>query len=193
MLKPTHPITLLGDYSTGGYYILRIQVEESLEIPFGRFKRSKLISIPTGEYLYIGSAMKGLGPRLVRHASRSGGKPPHTIRTRMANLFPALELVKGSFVPPKSKTLYWNVDYLLDQETVHLVHVFIIGTATQLEAALGQFLEKQPVTSVIEKGLGANDIPGNTNLLRVNADDIWWHSLKDRLDKFLQTQIEPMN
>ena len=43
-------------------------------------------------------------------------------------------------------------------------------------------LESDPQTTIFEKGLGANDRPGSTCLLRVAADEAWWQGLPARLD-----------
>ena len=51
----------------------------------------------------------------------------------------------------------------------------------RLEAQLGQFIMRDATTSIIEPGLGANDVPGNTHILRVVADEVWWADLPDRL------------
>lgn len=75
-------IFLIGKDSQAGTYVLRIRLKEDTELKFGRFKKGKLISLPAGDYTYVGSALseKGatsLARRLVRHATRSGDKPPH--------------------------------------------------------------------------------------------------------------------
>lgn len=43
-------------------------------------------------------------------------------------------------------------------------------------------LEDDSAIVVFEKGLGGNDRPGHTYLLRVEADDTWWNVLAARLD-----------
>jgi Uri superfamily endonuclease len=165
-----------------------MQVREQISIPFGRFKKGIPITIPAGECLYIGSAMNGLGRRLVRHATRSNHKPPHHIRQHMLEQFPATGLGKGSLLPAGNKKLHWNVDHLLDREQVELTHVIIIRSLEPFEATLGRFLEAESCTSIFEKGLGANDIPGNTHLLGADADETWWHSLPARLSERLNKE-----
>lgn len=78
-------IHIIGDDSQAGTYILGIRLKENTTLQFGRFKKGKRISLPTSDYVYVGSALseKGatsLARRLIRHATRSGDKPPHAIR-----------------------------------------------------------------------------------------------------------------
>ena len=84
-------IHIIGGKSQAGTYVLRIHLKENTTLQFGRFKKGKLISLPAGDYAYVGSALseKGatsLARRLIRHATRSGNKPPHTIRLGSPNV-----------------------------------------------------------------------------------------------------------
>ncbi|MFX0064620.1 MAG: DUF123 domain-containing protein [Candidatus Hermodarchaeota archaeon] len=184
------PIIVLGTSSQAGSYILRIKVSEDLHLVFGRFKKGKMIHLPVGEYVYIGSALatKGamsLALRLVRHATRSGKKPPHKIRSKMIQFFKNIELGKDNLLSRKAKNLYWNIDYLLDQMAAELTHVIIIRSHQKLEEKIGKILEREPFTVIIEKGLGANDISGSTHILRTEGDGNWWKVLIQKLDKLL--------
>ena len=72
-------ILIIGNDSQAGTYILRIRLKENTTLKFGKFKKGKLISLPAGDYVYIGSALsqKGstsLARRLIRHATRSNHK-----------------------------------------------------------------------------------------------------------------------
>ena len=97
--------------SVQGTYLLRVRVSEPIGIAFGRFKGGAPISVSAGDYVYVGSARAprgaaSLSHRLVRHATRSEGKPPHRIRHA---------LIGAYGVPaPARKRLFWNVDYLLE-------------------------------------------------------------------------------
>jgi len=181
---------VLGGESQAGSYLLRIRVHADVCLQFGRFKRGKRIAVPAGEYIYVGSALgkrggASLGRRLVRHATRTGAKTPHEIRAEMLDFFKTIGLGTGNLLPKNGKRLFWNIDHLLDHESAELVGAFIIRSEMRLERALGQFLEQEPCTQVLEKGLGANDVPGNTHLLRVpisDRDETWWDSLPDRLN-----------
>ena len=177
-------IRIIGNNSQAGTYVLRIRLKENTTLQFGRFKKGKLISLPVGDYLYVGSALseKGttsLARRLIRHATRSENKPPHTIREKMINQFAECGLGSGNLLPRQGKTLHWNVDFLLDLQSAEIVNIFAIRSHERLENRIAKQLERDPHTDVIERGLGANDAPGATHLLRVRADGTWWMALTD--------------
>ena len=73
--------------------------------------------------------------------------------------------------------MHWNVDFLLDLSSAELAGVCAIRSRERLEDRLAKQLEEDPHTEIIERGLGANDVPGNTHLLHVNATEAWWASL----------------
>ena len=50
-------IRIIGDDSQAGTYVLRICLKEDTTLQFGRFKKGKLISMPAGDYTYVGSAL----------------------------------------------------------------------------------------------------------------------------------------
>jgi len=182
------PVIVLGSDSQSGCYILRIRLAEYSALAFGGFKRGKIIELPAGEYVYVGSAMSrngaaSLANRLVRHATRSGRKEPHGIRYEMLRRFNAIGLGNANLKPTGQKNLHWNIDHLLDLPVAELTGACILRTREHLEARLGQFLERDPHTIVVENGLGANDVPGNTHLLRLVARNAWWTSLPERIRK----------
>ena len=173
---------IIGNESQAGTYVLRIHLKKDTSLQFGRFKKGKQISLSAGDYAYVGSALseKGttsLARRLVRHATRSGDKCPHGIRNRMVEQFAECGLGDGNLLPKRGKTLFWNVDFLLDLESAEIEGFSAIRSSERLEDRLAKKLEQDPHTQVIERGLGANDVPGNTHLLRVRADESWWGSL----------------
>ena len=175
-------LVIIGDESHAGTYILRIRLKTDTALRFGRFKKGKLISLPAGEYAYVGSALaeKGattLARRLIRHATRSGDQRPHPIRETMLCRFAECGLGNGNLLPRRGKTLHWNVDFLLDLPSAELVGLFAIRSRERLEDRLAKQLEQDPHTGVIERGLGANDVPGNTHLLHVSTTEAWWASL----------------
>ncbi len=179
-------VVIIGDESQAGTYILRIHLKDDTSLKFGRFKKGKLISLPAGDYAYVGSALseKGatsLARRLVRHATRSGDKQPHRIREKMLEHFVERGLGNGNLLPRQGKTLFWNIDFLLDLDTAEIVGFLAIRSPERLEDSLAKWLELDSHTQVIERGLGANDVPGNTHLLRVCADESWWGTLPAEL------------
>ena len=184
-------IAIIGDESHAGTYILRIRLKKDTTLRFGRFKKGKLISLPAGEYAYVGSALaeKGatmLARRLVRHATRSGDQHPHNIRETMLRRFAECGWGNENLLPRRGKTLHWNVDFLLDVPSAELVGISAIRSRERLEDRLAKRLEENPHTEVIERGLGANDVPGNTHLLHITATDAWWASLSDLLASMVE-------
>ena len=126
-----------------------------------------------------------LGRRLVRHATRSSPQPPHPIRADILTAFATDLQTTADLLPKGDKRLHWNVDHLLDQTRVKLTHVIAIRSPLRLEAQLGRLLEQDPHTYILEKGLGANDVPGNTHLLAVSAPETWWAALPERVSSLL--------
>lgn len=183
-LSPTPPdpaVNVVGGTCQGGTYVLRIAVRKDLNLAFGHFKRGKLIHVLAGEYAYVGSALSERGStclerRLLRHASRTASKP-HNIRPAIARYFAQAD--QPSEVA--AKNLRWQIDSLLDLHDVELVAVYAIRSKLRLEASVGRLLEADPATSVIERGLGASDLPGNTHFLRVDAGETWWGALSKKL------------
>lgn len=181
-------ICIIGDDSQAGTYILRIRLKENTTLQFGRFKKGKLISLPAGDYTYVGSALseKGstsLARRLVRHATRSGDKPPHAIREDMIDRFAKCGLAPQDPLPKSGKTLFWNVDFLLDLQSAEIVNIIAIRSPERLEHTIAILLEHDADTHIIEKGLGANDAPRNTHILRASADEVWWVSFADSIQE----------
>ena len=185
-------LTVLGQDVPCGFYVLRIQVKGNLEIPIGRFQGGKKIQVPAGEYIYLGSAMgiKGsatLARRLLRHATRGGSRSPHRIRGAMLSKFKSIGLGGENLAPPPGKRLFWNVDFLLEQEVTELRQVILVRTGAHLEKTTGRLLESDPCTRILVHGLGAGDAPGNTHLLRLECPylDTWWRALPTRLAAIL--------
>lgn len=180
MKKPS--IVIIDNASQAGTYVLRIRLKKDTTLQFGRFKKGKLISLSTGDYVYVGSALseKGatsLARRLIRHATRSDNKPPHIIREEMITRFAKCGLGPRDLLPKRGKTLHWNVDFLLDLQLAEIVNILAIRSPERLENRIAEYLEHDPHTHIIEPGLGANDAPGSTHLLRLRADNISWASV----------------
>ena len=181
-------ILIIGDDSQAGTYILRVCLKENATLQFGRFKKGKLISLPAGDYTYVGSALseKGatsLARRLIRHATRSGDKPPHAIREDMIDRFAECGLGPQDLVPKSGKTLFWNIDFLLDLQSAEIVNIIAIRSPERLEHTIAGLLENDADTQIIEKGLGANDAPRNTHILQASTDEAWWVSFADSIQE----------
>ena len=181
-------IRIIGGESQAGTYILRIRLKEDTTLQFGRFKKGKLISLPAGDYTYVGSALsvKGatsLARRLVRHATRNGDKPPHAIREDMIDRFAECGLGPQDLLPKSGKTLFWNIDFLLDLQSAEIVNIIAIRSPERLEHTIAGLLENDADTQIIEKGLGANDAPRNTHILQPSTDEAWWISFADSIQE----------
>jgi Uri superfamily endonuclease len=173
------PVTILGDASLGGVYILRMRVETDVWVRFGRFQGGEPVRIPRGEMLYLGSALRGLAGRVLRHALRCEDKPPQALFASLLLEMQEAGLINGRFRPPTAKKLHWHIDYLLEETAVSLSHVLLIRSPEKLEAAWGAWLLAQPETFVLAPGLGASDARGQTHLLGVQADERWWLTLME--------------
>jgi len=169
-----------------GSYLLRIHLSTSTRLKFGRFKGGKIVELSAGEYLYIGSAMgqKGsttLARRLVRHASRSSAKKPHALRTALIEHLQSTYPQCNALKPPDKKRLHWNVDHFLDLPSAEITAIYLLPTPQRIEDELAAFFAAEKQTIVFAKGLGANDAPGQTHLLRIEANERWWQELAGRL------------
>ena len=172
--------------SNGGTYVLKIRVRSRLRLSFGGFQQGKKFTIEPGDYSYVGSALgengsSTLARRIAKHATRTGRKFPHKIRAGLVRRFVELGMIESDKVN-NEKTLFHNVDHLLDRREVDLISVYAIRDPTCIEAALGRLIDDDPATSIIARRLGASDIPGNTHLLRVDADELWWRLLPLRME-----------
>ena len=172
-------IAICGDdASLGGTYILRLTVAQPLQVQFGRFQNGHLVQIPSGEMLYLGSALRGLASRVLRHAMRTEGKPKQALFEPLRIKLEEKGLLHGRFRPPTQKKLHWHIDYLLDETAVSLTHAILIRSPQKLEYELGEWLLAQPETAVLVLGLGASDIKGHSHLLQIKSNpDLFWRDL----------------
>lgn len=175
-MKIVDTVTILGNESfVGGTYILRMTVLRDVSVQFGRFLGGEPVLIPHGELVYLGSAMRGLASRVLRHALRTGGKPKHTIYQTILGEVRKTGLVNNRFRPSAEKKLHWHIDYLLDETAVSLTHAILFRSQNRLEDELGAWLLAQPETIVLLPGLGASDVKGHTHLLGLqkNSEGFW--------------------
>lgn len=164
-----NPVTFWGEDSQRGAYLLWMRAREETVVSFGRFQGGRPVVAVPGWYVYVGSAMgrrgaSALAGRLLRHATRAGGRPPHAIREAMVEAFISAGLGSTPLRPPARKRLHWHVDYLLDKTTVELEQVTVVRAEVRLESALARQLAVMPGTSSLLKGLGASDASGETHL-----------------------------
>ena len=163
--------TIFGNKYTMGSYILFIRISSSFQLAFGRFQKSRLFSIPDGDYLYIGSALGKRGDplarRLIRHASRSNGKPPHKIQSEIIKLFSKNDAVKSCAFIASEKKLHWHIDYFLEHSEAEITHVLIMRHPEKLEHHLSEFLASIRETSLVAPRLGAQDTRNSSHILRL--------------------------
>ena len=167
--------TAVSPQGWGGSYVLRLQVHTDLSVSFGRFRGGEPIAVPVGSYVYVGSALRGLGTRLLRHAARSESAPQA--------IYPLLHRqlqVWGALSPgwqPRRKTVRWHVDYLLQETAVSLTHVLALRSQRPLETQVARLLLADAAIRPLAPGLGASDDPGQTHLLRIPDGLDCWHRL----------------
>jgi Uri superfamily endonuclease len=183
-------VIILGqDWQTGAY-LLRLKVDEDLLVRFGRFQQGRPLLVHSGDYVYVGSAMAGNGSmilarRLLRHATRTDAHQPQKIRQKLLLAFKAAELGPQNLLPPEQKKLFWNIDYLLEEDAVSLSQVIILRSRTNLEDDLAHFVMDQPGSRCLANGLGAHDRPGQTHLLAITETAEWWQQLPAALKSFV--------
>ena len=180
-MKPK--VVILGENSPGGVYLLRIRLAADSEVSFGRFRNGDPLSLEAGEYVYIGSAhgrrgSSTLANRLLRHATRSKGKP-HLIQEELVQVLSDAGLV-GKL--PTKKTVRWHIDYLLDLQEAEITGVLAYRATEQVEKPLAERLETDEHTHPVAPGLGASDHPGHSHLVKVVVNDDWWDSLDENYE-----------
>jgi Uri superfamily endonuclease len=183
------PSTLhsLGPACSCGTYLLRIDVTRPVRLRFGRFAGGAPIALQAGCYAYIGSAMARKGSaslvrRALRHATRSGQKPPHALRGLLLEHFTHIGLCSSNRpFPMPNKTVHWHIDHLLDLERTNLHSAFFLHGAESLEADIAKLVLCDVHAVAFTPGLGAGDAPGQTHLLRIDSTPSWWTDIPHRL------------
>ncbi len=122
-----------------------------------------------------------LARRLLRHATRSGERPPHAIRSTLLQRFDDEGLGPARLRPPSAKRLHWHVDYLLDEPAATIDAVLAIRSSRRCEDRLAGLLVRWPHAVEMAAGLGATDAPGRTHLLRLEGGERAWHDLLQTL------------
>ena len=145
---------VISHYLLCGIYVLLISLLLGLGLVVSGFKKGKVIHLPKAEYICTGSALgkKGstcLARRLVRHATRTSDRMPHQIRPDMLKFFSDIKLASGELIPRTAKTLYWNIDHLLNRTEVEISGLVCVRIEEPLEAKIGKRLELRADTNVI--------------------------------------------
>lgn len=89
-----------------GTYCLRINVEDVIRIKVGALGD---IKFPKGSYIYVGSALNSLIPRLERHLKHSRGEHDVT---------------------------HWHIDYLLRDPRVSMESIYMNANGEKLECLM---------------------------------------------------------
>jgi len=89
-----------------GTYCLCINVEKDISIKVGALGE---IDFPSGPYIYVGSALNSLLPRLERHLKNSRGEHDVT---------------------------HWHIDYLLRDPNVSIESIYMNDNGEKLECAI---------------------------------------------------------
>lgn len=121
---------------SGGVYCLCIGIRGDVEAKIGALG---VISFPRGRYIYVGSALNGLGARVQRH----------------------LRMSRGIYT-----AIHWHVDYLLSQPEVVVEDVYAVETTERLECEVADSVSRrgEPV-----KGFGCSDCGCESHLFRVGG------------------------
>lgn len=184
-------VTCFGNRFREGTYALFITLSKELNLAFGKFLGGRKILLEPGSYMYIGSALGNrpsgtpLARRLVRHASRSNGKPPHELWDCMVRFFLENRLADPDLKLPSKKTLHWHIDYLLDSQHAQIVKVLIIRSPDRLETALSNLAASLDETFIIARKLGARDVRGGTHLLGVRNLESCIAALENKIPSLL--------
>ena len=119
-----------------GTYCLCINVKEDKMIRIGALGELKF---PKGKYIYVGSALNSLYPRLERHLKHSRGE--HNIT-------------------------HWHIDYLLREPEVSIDQIFMHDNGEKLECIIAaKVAEHGEPTS----RFGCSDCKCNSHLYRVDS------------------------
>ena len=118
-----------------GAYCLCISVSLDLEVGVGALG---LLTFPRGRYVYVGSALNSLEPRITRHTRTSEGTHHVT---------------------------HWHIDYLLREHAATLSHVFYAETDQKIECLLASSVAEhgEPV-----KSFGCSDCKCSSHLYKVD-------------------------
>ena len=122
--------------ATKGAYCLCIEIREDIAVEVGALGS---ITFPKGEYVYVGSALNSLKPRIERHILTSTGD--HNIA-------------------------HWHIDYLLREPAASIQKVYIVETEEKLECIIAREVSEhgQPV-----RGFGCSDCRCVSHLYKVEG------------------------
>ena len=98
---------------TRGSYCLCIKIDKDSEIKIGSLG---LIKFPKGRYVYVGSALNSLIPRLGRHLQTSRGE---------------------------GRVAHWHIDYLLREPGVEIESIYATDWAVRMECEIAAHIAEK--------------------------------------------------
>jgi len=121
-----------------GSYCLCIRVKRQTEIKVGSLGA---IDFPRGRYIYVGSALNSLLPRLARHIRTNRGE---------------------------GKAIYWHIDYLLRDPGVEIEAIYTTDRFVRMECKIAAEVAERgkPVPR-----FGCSDCACQSHLYKVDAFD----------------------
>jgi Uri superfamily endonuclease len=173
-----------------GAYLLHIELTRPACLQIGAYNGGQIVQLTRGHYAYVGSAMgrrAGLyvPKRLLRHATRTGEKPPHPCHAEMLAHFQELDLPGNRLRMSAEKRIFWNIDYVLDDVDTALVEAFYVRSEYRLENQFVHVLENRPDTSVPLPGLGAHDHPGHSHFFCLDDGHVTWRDCCRQIESTL--------
>ena len=119
-----------------GSYCLCIRVKKDLRIRIGALG---LLHFSKGLYIYIGSALNSLIPRLRRHLKTNTGE---------------------------GRAIHWHIDYLLSHPNVEIEGIYATEWAVRIECKIASIVAKhgQPIS-----GFGCSDCNCSSHLYMIES------------------------
>lgn len=121
-----------------GIYALCIIVDSDICIKVGALGN---IFFQRGLYVYVGSALNSMDPRLLRHLSKSEGN---------------------------IGKIHWHIDYLLINDSVSITNIFVKETLEKEECVLADFVGRYGVSI---HNFGSSDCDCDGHLFKVKNTD----------------------
>jgi Uri superfamily endonuclease len=122
--------------ATKGAYCLCINIRDDIMVEVGAIGT---ITFPHGDYVYVGSALNSLEPRIMRHMLTSTGDHDVT---------------------------HWHIDYLLREPAASIQMIYVLETDERLECSIAGKVSEHghPV-----RGFGCSDCRCVSHLYRVEG------------------------
>lgn len=118
----------------GGSYCLCLRVAKDLSLRVGSLD---VLFFPSGKYIYVGSALRGLERRLERHM--------------------------GLYMGLRSK-VFWHIDYLLTEPSVMVEKIYIKLSDSRIECEVADSVSK---VGRAVRGFGCSDCRCPSHLFQV--------------------------